>query len=484
MAREMIGQEASTPATAPAPPPGSDGDLAWLPAWRAAELIARKELSPVELIDHVLERIEALDPVLKAFSHLDAAGAREAARRAEAAVLKGEPLGRLHGVPTAVKDHIPVAGMPMNTHGKGERITRDGHFGVERLRADGAIILGLNTMMGAGGGGGMQSAAVFNPFNWEAEARNPWNPDMVPGWSSSGGAAAVASGMLPFTIGSDGGGSTRLPAAYSGVVGMHPTGGLIPELNYLAPIPPAGITVGPLARDVRDAALVTRIMAGPDGRDPFVIQADPGDYLAEIDAGVEGMRFAWTDDYGFAGRYAAAESPDLIALVRNQAEQFRDLGATVETTDECWEDFWPGRMAQWMTFFRTEGLPMPNEDEMRSGFETRGRNWDRFRKLFGSFDLLLSVTSQRIARPIAEWEAAWTTEGPNYPNGNFLGTYCSHTDMFNWLKFPAISIPCGFIEGLPVGLQIVGPPGAEARIFRAANAFQKAFARNERPPIS
>lgn len=477
--RTTIFQE-GTPQTAPK----GDDDLRWLPAWRAAELVARGELSPVELVDHALKRIESLDPVLKAFSHLDAAAARSAAERAEAAVRNGERLGRLHGVPTAVKDHVPVAGMPLNTHGKGERITVDGHFGVERLRSEGAIILGLNTMMGAGGGGGLKSAAVFNPFNWEAEARNPWDIEKVPGWSSSGGAAAVASGMIPFAIGSDGGGSTRLPAAYSGVVGVHPTGGLIPEFNYLAPVPPAGITVGPLARDVRDAALVTQVMAGPDGRDPFAIQSDPDDYIAGIDAGVEGMRFAWTDDFGFTERYAAEESPEVIALVRKQAEQFRDLGAKVETTDERWEDFWPGRMAQWMSFFRTEGLPMPGEEEMRSGFETRGRNWDRFRKLFRSFDLLLSVTSQRISRPIAEWEAAWTTSGPSYPNGNFLGPYCSHTDMFNWLKFPAVSVPCGFVRGLPVGLQIVGPPGSEARIFRAANAFQRAFPRNERPPVS
>ena len=123
----------------------------------------------------------------------------------------------------------------------------------------------------------------------------------------------------------------------------------------------------------------------------------------------------------------------------------------------------PGRMAQWMAVFRTEGLPMPGEDEMRNGFETRARNWERFRRLFRSFDLLLSVTSQRIARPVAEWEAAWTTEAAKFAHGSFMGAYCSHTDMFNWLKFPAVSVPCGFLQGLPIGLQIVGPPGSEAR---------------------
>jgi aspartyl-tRNA(Asn)/glutamyl-tRNA(Gln) amidotransferase subunit A len=458
-------------------------ELNWMPAWRAAELIARREISPVELVEHVLRRIDALDPLLKTFSHIDADGARDAAKRAEAAVLRGEDLGRLHGVPVSVKDHIPVAGMPLNLHGRGQRITRDGHFGVERLRAEGAVLMGLNTMLGAGGGGGLAGEGRFNPFNWNAEARNPWDPEKVPGWSSSGGAAAVAAGILPIAIGSDGGGSTRLPAAYCGVVGMHPTGGLIPELDYLAPKPSGGITVGPIVRDVRDAALVTQVMAGPDGRDPFCIQSDPGDFLASIDAGVEGMRFAWTDDYGFAELYQAPESAALITLVRREAERLRTLGAVVETTNERWEDFMPGRMAQWMAVFRTEGLPMPDEDAMRSGFETRGRNFDRFRRLFRSYDLVLSVTSQRIARPIAEWEAGWTTDGPSFPHGSFMGAYCSHTDMFNWLKFPAISVPCGFIQGLPVGLQIAGPPGSEGRIFRAARAFQAAFPRTERPAV-
>src|SRR3546814_141131 len=178
---------------------------------------------------------------------------------------------------------------------------------VERLRKSGAIIMGTNSMLGAGGGGALAGEGIFKPFNWEAEARSPWDTSRVPGWSSSGGAAAVAAGMLPVAIGSDGGGSTRLPAAYSGVVGMHPTGGLIPELDYAKPRPPAGITVGPLARSVRDAALVTQVMAGPDGRDPFSIQTEPDDFLADINKGVKGMRFAWTDDFGFAQRYAAPE---------------------------------------------------------------------------------------------------------------------------------------------------------------------------------
>lgn len=465
------------------------GDLSWMSAREIRDLIATGELSPVEVTEHVLGRIEELDPKLMTFSYVDAAGARAAARLAEDAVRQGETLGALHGVPVSVKDHIPVAGMPIHVmaaaaNEQSPAIATNDHFGIERLRKAGAILIGTNTMMGAGGGGGMSGAALFNGFNWDAEARNPWDTSKVPGWSSSGGAASVAAGIIPLAIGSDGGGSTRLPAAYSGVIGVHPTGGLIPELNYSAPKPPAGITIGPMTRDVRDAAVVTQVMAGPDGRDPFCIQSEPGDFLVDLDAGLSGMRLAWTDDFGFAARYAAAESPRVIGLVRERALALARQGAAVEVTPEVWEDIWPGRMAQWLSFYPTPGLPLPSEQELQAGYEARGRNWDRFKRLFRSFDVILSVTTPRVARAIPEWEAAWTTEGPNYPNGNFLGSYCSHTDMFNWLKFPAVSVPCGFIDGLPVGLQIAGWPGSEPTVFRVANAFLQANPRWERPPVS
>jgi aspartyl-tRNA(Asn)/glutamyl-tRNA(Gln) amidotransferase subunit A len=460
--------------------PVSTADLSWTPAWKIAALIKARDVSPVEVTNHFLERAGALDGRLKVYSHLDAKGARETAARAEKAVLDGDALGPLHGVPFAVKDHIPVKGMPLH----GGPLAQDDHFGVERLRKAGAVLFGGNTMMGAGGGGVMQAAGVFKAFNWEAEARNPWDTTKVPGWSSSGGAAAVAAGMLPFTIGSDGGGSTRLPAAYCGIVGMHPTGGLIPEVDYANPRPPSGITVGPLTRDVRDAALVTQVMGGPDGRDPMCIQSEPGDFLADLEAGIGGLRLAWTDNFGFAERYAPPEGPRVIAQVREKAMGLRALGASIDVTDEVWEDFWPGRMAQWMAFIPSPGLEKPSQDEMREGFEVRGRNWDRFRRLFGEYDLLITATTPRVTRPVEEWEAAWTTAGPTYPNGSFMGAYISHTELFNWMKFPAISVPAGFVDGLPVGLQFAGWPGSEAKIFRAAQAFLSAFPQNARPPVS
>jgi amidase/aspartyl-tRNA(Asn)/glutamyl-tRNA(Gln) amidotransferase subunit A len=203
---------------------------------------------------------------------LDAAGARQQAVNADRLLSEGEQVGPLLGIPVAVKANMRVEGLPYTILRSGRPPQPASHFddiAVERLRAAGAIVVGTNTMMGAGGGGtpDPDRPGVFRPFNWDAEARNPWDTSRVPGWSSSGGATAVAAGLLPVTIGNDGGGSTRLPAAYSGVVGLHTTCGLIPHVDYEKPAMKLTASDGPLARDVRDVAVVTRAISGPDGRD-------------------------------------------------------------------------------------------------------------------------------------------------------------------------------------------------------------------------
>jgi Asp-tRNA(Asn)/Glu-tRNA(Gln) amidotransferase A subunit family amidase len=473
-------------------------ELTRLSACKIRDLIAKKEVSALEVVDHFLGRIEELNPRLRAFAHVDAAGAREQARHADEAVLSGSELGPLHGVPVSVKEHISVRGLPLITLPRlgngGSRRARVDAIAVERLRNAGAIIVGLNTMMGTAGGGAPrpEGRGVFVRFNWDAEARNPWDTSKVPGWSSSGGAAATAAGLVPVAIGSDGGGSTRLPAAYSGVVGVHPTRGLIPSVNYEHPTFDLTSSVGPLARDVRDAAVVTQALAGPDGRDYICIQAETPDFLTSLEAGVDGLRFAWTDDFGYASLYAAAESPRVIAHVRAAAFGLQALGAQVETTAEVWED--PkrgGGPAEGEPFVyqiavapSQAALPGHSPQAYQDAAEERARNWARFRHLFGKYDLLLSVTSQQVAPSVEDWDTAWTSGGHRYPHGTFAPTYVSHTVLFNLLGFPAVSVPCGFIDGLPVGLQIVGAPGREDVILRAASAFQNLFPPNDRPRTS
>ena len=470
--------------------------LTWTPAWRIRELIGAREISPVEVVDHFLARIEQLAPKLQAFSYVDHAGAREEARQAEKAVLRGDELGNLHGIPLAVKEHIAVAGMPrcpLRSTVKTEAPLDD--IAIGRLRQAGAIVLGTTTQMGSGIRGlpAEGSATTSHDykwdeadFNWDVEARNPWDVSRAPGWSSSGSAAAASAALVPFAIGSDGGGSTRLPAAFSGVVGVHTTGGLIPEIDYEAPMDPIGspaaplaATRGPLARSVRDCAIVAQVMAGPDGRDPLCLPFEPPSFLDHLDDGVDGWRFAWTDDFGYASIWATDESPRVIAHVRQAAQGLSRLGATVQATDETWENPNPH------LFFTSAaynppapGVQKPSPELLRSALELRGRNDAKFRRVLSEHTLLLSPTSQRIAPPIEEWAAAWL------PTNERRGWYTSHTFMFNWLKYPAVSVPCGFVDGMPVGLQIVGLPGSEDRILRAAQAFQRAFPQDERPAAS
>lgn len=469
-------------------------ELTWMPAHEMRRLIGAREVSCAEVTEHFLGRIEELDPKVRAFAEVDAAGARRQAGALDKAASDGEELGPLHGIPTSVKSHIRVEGMTL-TMGPVSTVSRFDDICVERLRSAGAVIVGTNTMMGAGGGGVMDPdrPGVFLPFNWEAEALSPWDTSRVPGWSSSGGAAAAVARLLPVTIGSDGGGSTRLPAAYSGVVGLHTSRGLIPHVDYEKPTMLLTASYGPLARDVRDVAMFTEAMAGPDGRDYVCLPDDTPDCVERLDDGVDGLRLAWTDDFGFASRYAAPESDRIIALVREAAMGLRGNGAAVDVTDEVWEDRAPETTASWnaepavyevMVGINLTPIPPPDVGAYRTQAESRARNWRKFRAFFREYDAILSVTSQRIAPTIERWDAAWSSEGPSFPGGSFAPAYCSHTMIFNWLGFPAVSVPCGFVDGMPVGLQIASLPGREDLVLRIAAAFQRAFPRAERPPVS
>jgi Asp-tRNA(Asn)/Glu-tRNA(Gln) amidotransferase A subunit family amidase len=453
-------------------------ELTWLPAWRIREMIGKREVSPVEVVDHFLGRIEEHDGTLKAFAHLEQAESRRLAKAAEKAVLDGDDLGLLHGIPVSVKGHIFVKGWPTFDMGSTRPIPEAWHddVQVERLRAAGAIVVGTNTLMGSG--------ATRDGYNWDVEARNPWDPTRVPGWSSSGTAAAVCARLVPLGLGSDGGGSTRLPSAYSGVFGIVATPGRIPWINPGSPALTLTASTGPMCRDVIDGALATQAMAGHDGRDFYSLFDEPDDYLAEIDAGVEGMRFAWSDDLGFASIYAMEESPRVISAIREAALGFGQIGATVEVTDERWDDFHDGFQMINRVFGsggRGTGEKVP-EPEFWESLEARGRNIAKFDRLWKDFDVLLTPTAQLVARTVEEWDACWTTDQDRFAHGSFAGTYTSHVMLFNWLSFPAFSVPCGFVDGLPVGMQIVGKPGTEKKMFQIAQAFRTAFPRDERPP--
>ena len=334
---------------------------------------------------------------------------------------------------------------------------------------------------------------VFKPFNWEAEALSPWDPTARARLVELRWCGQRRRRVLPVTIGSDGGGSTRLPAAYSGVVGLHTSRGLIPHVDYVKPTMLLTASYGPLARDVRDVALFTSVMAGPDGRDDVALQTPTPDVLAHLDDGVDGMRMAWTEDFGYAGRYATDQSAAIIDVARATAMGLRDIGAVVEPTDlgvgsapAAGHRALDGRAGR----LRGDGRHQPGAPAARRSVAlpgpggVRARNWEQFRRLFQDVDVILSVTAQRTSDTTQQWDANWTTEGPSFPGGSFAPVYCSHTMIFNWLGFPAVSVPCGFVDGLPVGLQIAGWHGREDVVARVARAFQQAFPRDERPAVS
>jgi Asp-tRNA(Asn)/Glu-tRNA(Gln) amidotransferase A subunit family amidase len=431
-----------------------DSELTWLPAWRLRELIVRREVSPVEVVEHFLGRIEALDPRLHAFRSVDAAGARRQAARAERAVLQGEPIGALHGVPIAVKEHIPVAGLTWH-----DLLTRQKSVAerdaveIERLRAAGAILVG-STVAGL-------TALEFGAS--DAAPQNPWDLTRVCGDSSGGSACAVAAALAPLAIAVDGQGSTRLPAAFCGLVGLHPTRGRVPSVQWVEVDGRLLTTTGPLARDVRDAATVLSVLAGPDGRDLLCLPDEPPDYLAGLDDGAAGMRLAWTDDFGFAGAYAGADAPRVIETVRTLAFSLAACGATVEPADLAWED--PSEAVSLLSAsdrgLATRRDPSP-ADVVRLR-ETRGRLWQAARSALRSHEFLLSPTIQYVAPTREEWATRWAE--PRY-----MATYTAHTAMANLLGWPAITVPAGLVQGMPVGLQILGPPNSEPRMLQLAQA--------------
>jgi aspartyl-tRNA(Asn)/glutamyl-tRNA(Gln) amidotransferase subunit A len=450
-------------------------ELTWMPGWRIRDALVAGQYSALEVTEHFLARIEKLDSVLHAFLKLDTRGARAQAKAADAALKRGEKPGLLHGVPVALKDHIAVKGLPWPRRGHapsdGTKINMDpakeDSIVAERLRKAGAIIVGNTIMPGMGLGADMDTL--------DRHPRNPWNPERVPGSSSAGSAAAVASGMLPICIGSDGGGSTRLPAALCGVIGLHPSTGRVPNANYDSTRLMLTGTFGPITRNMRDAAITLQAIAGPDGRDMLSAVHPPApDYLAAFAKGARGLKFGWTDDFGFASKYFRPDSAAIVAQSRKAAEGFTAIGATLDTPTIDLEDFWP-HVAH--TMYHYEGNPQP-EPVMRAAMEARGRNRAKFDALLETHDFILSTTIPFTAPTVEEWDKDWKD------GVSFAPIYTSETFMFNWIALPAISIPIGFYKGMPIGLQIVGKPDSEPRMFAAAAAFMSKFPQAARPQIS
>ncbi|MCC7347355.1 MAG: amidase [Variibacter sp.] len=458
--------------------PGSDALWA-LPAWTLAELIKRRAVSPVEVTDTILDRLARLNPQLNAFVTLYPERTRAAARAAEQAVMRGEALGPLHGVPVSIKDTYWVRGA---RHTAGSRLlaefvpTQDAPS-VERLNAAGAINIGKTNTAEFGWRG-----SADNPMF--GETRNPWDLARTPGGSSGGAAAAVAAGLGPLALGGDGAGSIRIPASFCGLVGLKPTFGRIP-------VYPAAATnelllhAGPITRTVRDAALMLQAMLGAHPRDPLSLPADGTNLTQALDGGVKGLRIAFSADLGFL-----TPEPDVAAVMQTSAQVFAELGAEVEHASLKFDD--QSELLQVLFGGTSVGLhsrrPASDKAQMDPALvryveagagltlvdyvkavAAKQAVVDRLSRFFDKFDLLLTPAVAVPAFPLGLVDPVSVAGRPVA----HLGWSLSY--LFNWSGQPAISVPAGTSrEGLPVGLQIVGRRLDDATVLRAAAAFEAA----------
>src|SRR5438105_5804550 len=300
----------------------SENDLAYMSAVLLLDLYRRRELSPVEATRLILDRVDVLPPKINAFCIVDRDGALAAARESEGRWLRGEPVGRLDGVPVTITDLILMRGVP--TRGGSRLVERDQDWSEDapataRLREAGAVIIGKTTTP---------------EFGWKALGdspltgitRNPWDLSRTPGGSSAGAAAACAAGIGPLHVGSDGAGSIRIPSAFTGVFGLKPSFGRVPA----HPPSPMGLLahIGPMARAVADAALLLTVLSGADHRDPYALPPEDENYLDGLEGGVRGWRIAYSPTLGYA-----RVDPEIAAAVAAAAKQFAALGAVVEEVD-------------------------------------------------------------------------------------------------------------------------------------------------------
>jgi len=452
-------------------------DLCSLTATQLLRLYRRKVLSPVDVVRAVLKRIEEHNPRLNAFNFI-APDALTAAKTSEARWAKGEPAGPLDGVPVSIKDILLTRSWPtlrgsQTVNPKGP--WNDDAPAVARLREAGAVLLGKTTTPEFGWKGVTDSALT-------GITRNPWNSECTPGGSSGGGAAAVAAGMGPLTIGTDGGGSIRIPCGFTGLFGLKPSFGRVPAW----PLSPFGTVahLGPMTRTVADAALMMNVLTMPDARDWHALPYDARDYRVGLEDGIKGMRIAYSPDLGYA-----KVDYEVAALVREAVHALAELGAHVEEVGPIFESPAEIFRVHWyagaayvlsalpvelrklvdagMREVASEGAKITLKQHM-DAVQNRGALGVAMNTFHTQYDLLVTPTL-----PIAAFQA-----GREVPEGSGMKRWTEWTPFsypFNLTQQPAATVPCGFTSsGLPVGMQIVGPRYADALVLRVARAFESA----------
>ncbi len=459
-------------------------DVAFLTIAELNRLYRQRELSPVEVTKALLARIAAHDGNLHSFLRLTEEVALAEAEAAERELMAGQVRGPLHGIPYALKDIVETAGIPTTGHSKlrQEYVPSEDAELLKRLKAGGGILMGkLATWEFALGGPSFD-------LPWPP-ARNPWNPDHLPGGSSSGAGAAVAAGFVPGAIGTDTGGSIRGPAALCGIAGIKPTYGRVSRRGVF-PNTFSMDHCGPLCRSAEDIALFLQIIAGYDPEDPGSEDVPVPDYAASLNAGVRGLRLGVVEEW-----HRGAPHPDVAPAVDAAVAVLRDLGAEIEPVKlSSLRDY-----TDCKTTISSVELFAIHEHDLRTRPQDFGRIL-RNRVLPGALirgeDYLEALRwrtalAREQARALRRIDAFVTAASlnvaeradPNAPDR--LVSAPSITMPFSVGGLPAIAIPCGFskAEGLPLSLQIAAAPFAEATVLRIAHAYQQATDWHKRHPV-
>lgn len=471
-------------------------ELAYMPATKLADAIKRREISPVEVVDAALDRIERYEPMVNAFITLLADDARAAAKVSEQEVMSrpAEELGRLHGVPIAVKDLTPTAGV-RTTYGAlnhANYVPDEDSAAWARIKAESPILLGKTATPPMG-------ALVVTESELNGRTNNPWDVSRTVGGSSGGSAAAVAAGFTALSTGSDGGASIRLPSGFCGVVGLKPSPGRIPSQPEISPFD-TSVVVGPITRTVLDNALLLDVMSGPHPYDPFALDAPAASFVETASRDLpSGRRIAFcTEGFG------PAEPDVLQSMTELAAHVEAELGSKVEFVPlnlpdifEYFYDFWTSGMGPELFEAGEELKQYPplmdwlaRADRVKvstyldAAFDRRFQIRSELQGVFDRFDFIITPTTPSVAFPHPGREllgpshvAGQPTTIPAVDAGRFL-------DAPTQGNYPALTLPCGFsADGLPYGAQIVGPRNADGPVLQVAAALERSLGLLDRKPF-
>jgi len=452
-------------------------NLAYASALDLLKWYKEGSISPVEVTQAVLDQISKYNSALNAFVLVDEEYALAEARASEERWRAGTPKGLIDGVPTTVKDILLTKGWPTLRGSKSVDVAgpwEDDAPAVARLKENGAVIVGKTTTPEFGWKGVTDSPRT-------GITRNPWNTDMTPGGSSGGAAAACAAGMGALHIGTDGGGSIRIPSAFTGTFGHKPSFGRVPAW----PASPFGSVahIGPMTRTVGEAALMLQVLSGADSRDWGALPTDETDYVQALSGTIKGKRIAYSPNLGYASVH-----PEVAAAVKKAAELFEQMGAVVEEKDPGFENPLPIFNILWFSgaHFALRNFTEKQLSEIDPGLRAvleeaskitlddymeatlaRSELGIKMRQFHEGYDLLLTPSLSipafevgKLAPQAMEEAGAWVDWTPfSYP--------------FNLTQQPACSIPCGISsDGLPIGLQLVGRMHDDVSVLVAANAFE------------